>query len=50
MEAELGEAFIVTVQCLNFTAAGGGQIALDLQDGVGGAFATLEFLLFGIQG
>ena len=49
VEAELGEAFVVSVQGLNFAAANSGEVALDLEDGVSGAFATLEFLLLGIQ-
>jgi len=50
VQAELGEGFVVSGQGLDFVSARGGEVALHLQNRVGGALAVLELLLFGGQG
>ena len=50
IQAELGQGFVVGGQRLDFIAARRGEVALHLQDGVGGALAVIQLLLLGGQG
>src|SRR5258706_6715070 len=50
VEGELGQRDVVIREGLDFTGARGGEVGNKLQDLKAGAFAVLEFLLFGGKG